>query len=323
MLHKLIAGLSLLCATSTVLAQNEDDKDAPEPTKRPSWSAGLPERTKAADLSKPEFKSEIDNDIELDMSEFGLQEKPQIEIDLPINDTIAVKAENSENQDAERLAAEQLEAERLAAEQLEAERLAAEQLEAERLAAERLAAEQLEAERLAAEQLEAERLAAEQLEAERLAAEQLEAERLAAEQLEAERLAAEQLEAERLAAESTINIPIEQSLASVEPPASAEVIDTAGAAAEQANYQWGILKREPVQYPVKAAMDNLEGWVDVEVTIDPSGKVVSASPVKYSRRGRLFGKPAVQSVNKWLFNPPSEYGITENITRIYKVEFSL
>ena len=111
-----------------------------------------------------------------------------------------------EHAEAERLAAEQ-EADRIAAEQVETERVAAEYAEAERLAAEqeadRVAAEQAEAERVAAEQAEAERVAVEQAEAERVAAEQAEAEaeRVAAEQAEAERAAAEQAEADRIASE--------------------------------------------------------------------------------------------------------------------------
>ena len=125
-----------------------------------------------------------------------------------------VEAEQRQQQEKARLAAEQQEKERLTAEQQEKARLAAEQQEKARLAAEQqekaqLAAEQQEKERLAAEQQEKERLAAEQQEKERLAAEQQEKERLAAEQRqrESERLKNERrekyrLEAERLVLES-------------------------------------------------------------------------------------------------------------------------
>ena len=109
---------------------------------------------------------------------------------------------------------------------------------------------------------------------------------------------------------------------SVEPPVSNEPADLIETAADQVEYSWNILKRTAVKYPVKAAIDNLEGWVEVEITINPSGEVVSASPTKYSRRGRIFGKPAVQSVSQWLFDPPSDVGITENITRVYLIEFN-
>jgi hypothetical protein len=78
------------------------------------------------------------------------------------------KQRHTEQQEAERLAAEQREAERR-----EAERLAAERREAERLAAERLAAEQRDAERREAERLAAEQRDAERREAERLAAKQV------------------------------------------------------------------------------------------------------------------------------------------------------
>ena len=80
MLKKLSTSLWLLCFVSAAYAQ-EDDQETEE-SKRPSWSAGLPEREKPADLNKPSFRPDRDEEIELDMSEFGLQPKPEIEIEL-------------------------------------------------------------------------------------------------------------------------------------------------------------------------------------------------------------------------------------------------
>jgi len=121
-----------------------------------------------------------------------------------------VEAEQRQQQEKARLAAEQQEKERLTAEQQEKARLAAEQQEKARLAAEQqekaqLAAEQQEKERLAAEQQEKERLAAEQRqrESERLKNERREKYRLEAERLvlESERWVAEQREKDGLETE--------------------------------------------------------------------------------------------------------------------------
>mgnify|MGYP000241732119 CR=1 FL=1 len=112
-------------------------------------------------------------------------------------------------------------------------------------------------------------------------------------------------------------------MASVNPPVNSEPQDFAEPIDEPTEYSWGILQRAPLEYPRKAAIANLEGWVEIEVTINPAGEVESADSKNYSNRGRVFGKSAEESVSKWLFEPPSNLGITTNLTRTYKVEFNL
>ncbi|CAL6106537.1 Rab-like_protein [Hexamita inflata] len=101
--------------------------------------------------------------------------KKEIDIDQLAEEMKAEKQKLLEEQEKERLAAEQAEQQRIAAEQ-EQQRIAAEQAEQQRIAAEqeqqRIAAEQAEQQRIAAEQ-EQQRLAAEQ-EQQRIAAEQAE-----------------------------------------------------------------------------------------------------------------------------------------------------
>jgi TonB family protein len=335
-----------LCFVSAACAQEDDQKaEEAEESKRPSWSAGLPEREKPADLNKPTFKPDRDEEIELDMSEFGLQPKPEIEIELPINSGIAGMPVGNPKEQAENAAEEQAVADQAAAEQAAIEEAAAEQAAIEQASAEQAAIEQAAAEQAAIEQAEAEQAAIEQALAEQAAIEQAEAEQAATEQALADQAAIEQAAAEQAAIEQAlaeeasqsvddadndassqadqevINLPEESSIASIEPAINNDASDVT--AADEAEYSWNVLSRAPVQYPVKAAIDNLEGWVEVEITINPAGEVVSVSPVDYSRRGRIFGKPAVQSVKDWLFEPPSSIGITTNITRIYKVEFNL
>ncbi|MCB1584408.1 MAG: TonB family protein, partial [Xanthomonadales bacterium] len=141
------------------------------------------------------------------------------------------------------------------------------------------------------------------------------------ERLEQELLEQERLEQERLEQEQAT-----ESQDSAEPMDIAPKENETNALSPgnvNSGYTWKITKQAPVEYPVKAAIDNLEGWVDLEVTINAAGEVVSATPVKYSRKGRIFGKPAIQSVNDWLFEPPSNSGINEPQTRIYRIEFNL
>ena len=123
--------------------------------------------------------------------------------------------------------------------------------------------------------------------------------------------------------EDSTSTPIDSNAISAESPVTSSVNTQQVELSDKSDYNWAIVKQAPVDYPVKAAIANLEGWVEVEITINPAGEVVSASALNYSRNGRVFGKPAVQSVNNWLFEPPSNFGVTENISRIYKVEFNL
>ncbi|MEZ5473212.1 MAG: TonB family protein [Marinicella sp.] len=316
---KLVISLALLFFLTLSMAQdNEEDNDQ---DKRPSWSPGLPERQTTKDLSKPEFKPEIDDELELDMSEFGIKPKSEIDIELPIGSELPVVDEKAAKEEQERLEQERLEQERLEQERLEQERLEQERLEQERLEQERLEQERLEQERLEQERLEQERLEQERLEQERLEQERLEQERLEQERLEQELLEQERLEQERLEQEQAT-----ESQDSAEPMDIAPKENETNALSPgnvNSGYTWKITKQAPVEYPVKAAIDNLEGWVDLEVTINAAGEVVSATPVKYSRKGRIFGKPAIQSVNDWLFEPPSNSGINEPQTRIYRIEFNL
>ena len=316
MLKKLSTSLWLLCFVSAACAQEDDQKaEEAEESKRPSWSAGLPEREKPADLNKPTFKPDRDEEIELDMSEFGLQPKPEIEIELPINSGIAGMPVGNPKEQAENAAEEQAVADQAAAEQAAIEEAAAEQAAIEQALAEQAAIEQALAEQAATEQALADQAAIEQAAAEQAAIEQALAEEASQSVDDADNDASSQADQE------VINLPEESSIASIEPAINNDASDVT--AADEAEYSWNVLSRAPVQYPVKAAIDNLEGWVEVEITINPAGEVISASPTNYSRRGRIFGKPAVQSVNEWLFEPPSNYGITTDISRVYKVEFDL
>jgi len=81
-----------------------------------------------------------------------------------------------------------------------------------------------------------------------------------------------------------------------------------------------LVRIQPI-YPRKAAMDRLEGWVEVEFTITETGGVTDVAVQGYS--DRIFVRPAVRSILKWKFKPRVEDGqaLTRRATQI--MEFKL
>ena len=307
-----------------VSAQNDEEKKV-EPTKRPSWSSGLPERETSNDLSKPEFKPKIDSDIELDMSEFGIQPKAEIELDLPINATLSNDQESTAETTINTESAPEMvtEAEPVETQPIETQPVVTQP----EPMVEEIVVEQPIKDVPAPDSIP---VKAEPVVEVPLQDEMVESPVISNTTVQDTNQVPVELEAD-----STVdNIVSEdpQPTAAIQPEPEPEPELPVSSPAEEVvlaesnevgNYEWVIIQQEPVKYPVKAAINNLEGWVEVEVVINPSGKVVSASAVKYSSRGRVFGKPAIQSVNGWLFEPPSNVGINTNLTRIYKVEFNL
>jgi TonB family protein len=92
---------------------------------------------------------------------------------------------------------------------------------------------------------------------------------------------------------------------------------------QDSKYQWQVLNRVPLDYPMAAARKRLEGWVDIIVTINPEGEVVSLKEDRYSSRGRIFVEPAKNTLQQWQFEPPKNQGITNNVSRNYRIEFKL
>ena len=61
-------------------------------------------------------------------------------------------------------------------------------------------------------------------------------------------------------------------------------------------------KRVDPQYPAEAARNGTEGFVEVEFTVTPDGKVDSVSVVN-ARPSRVFEAAAVRAVKQWEFAP--------------------
>ncbi|MDJ0907505.1 MAG: TonB family protein, partial [Woeseiaceae bacterium] len=203
----------------------------------------------------------------------------------------------------------------------------------DRAAEERAAAEQAAAERAAAERAAAERAAAEQM-----AADQAAAERLAVEQPAADQVVSEQAPAQQTASpppqqsQTVIDEPVAQQAAVQQPvaeqrfpqqPAASGAVAGAGGAVENSSpapaaslaqatpVSVSSLKRTKYvapKYPRAAQRRGLSGWVDVVFTVDIDGSVVDVS-VRDSNPGETFVSAAINSVEKWEFEPVIEDGV--------------
>jgi len=68
------------------------------------------------------------------------------------------------------------------------------------------------------------------------------------------------------------------------------------------------LFRMPPLYPAHAERRGLEGWVDIEFSISPSGHVVSPT-VLASQPPKIFDKAAKSAVLKWKYRPQIAGGV--------------
>jgi protein TonB len=66
-------------------------------------------------------------------------------------------------------------------------------------------------------------------------------------------------------------------------------------------------KRVEPEYPIEAARSGTTGFVEVEYTVDPSGKV-SAVSVTNAKPARTFEQAAVRAVKQWEFAPGGGHG---------------
>lgn len=74
----------------------------------------------------------------------------------------------------------------------------------------------------------------------------------------------------------------------------------------------------PPEYPREAWRRGLEGWVEVELTIGPDGRVVDARVVASQPRG-IFERAALRAVMQWVFDPAAAGEAAR--TGIFRVDF--
>lgn len=68
------------------------------------------------------------------------------------------------------------------------------------------------------------------------------------------------------------------------------------------------LVRIPPEYPRRAAQRGVEGWVQVQFTITPTGSVTDAKVVAADPPG-MFDEAAIRSILRWRYNPKIEDGV--------------
>jgi len=77
------------------------------------------------------------------------------------------------------------------------------------------------------------------------------------------------------------------------------------------------------QYPRKAAMDGVEGFVTLEFTVQPDGSPKDVR-ILNSKPRRMFDRSAMRAVYKWKFKPRIEDGVAiEQPNMRYTMEFKL
>jgi len=89
-----------------------------------------------------------------------------------------------------------------------------------------------------------------------------------------------------------------------------------------ADRQAGPRNPRPPLYPPRAARENLEGWVEVEVTIDENGIVRSTRVVDSRPRG-VFESAALNAVRSWHWQPRLVDGTPVTQTVVQRIDFAL
>lgn len=80
--------------------------------------------------------------------------------------------------------------------------------------------------------------------------------------------------------------------------------------------------RFPPTYPRDAALQGIEGWVEVEFTITEAGTVKSPRVIAAEPR-RIFNREALRAILKWKFKPRIVDGVAVERTATQIIDFSL
>ena len=103
-------------------------------------------------------------------------------------------------------------------------------------------------------------------------------------------------------------------------PAVAAPKPVAAPVAENRDAQ--ITRMVPPKYPLQAARDNQQGWVEVEFTVTADGGVSNAHVVDAEPR-RVFDRAAIEAVSRWQFKPALINGTPTAVVLKRKLEFKL
>lgn len=87
-------------------------------------------------------------------------------------------------------------------------------------------------------------------------------------------------------------------------------------------YQLKRTRNVAPQYPRRAKAQDIEGWVELQLTVDPDGEVVDVAVLDAEPK-QVFERAAIRAVMRWEFEPPREAGITENQVGRVIVNFAI
>lgn len=83
-----------------------------------------------------------------------------------------------------------------------------------------------------------------------------------------------------------------------------------------------VLSRVLPDYPPRARMQRIQGWVQLEVTVSESGTVIAAKVVAAEPR-QIFDASALEAIRQWRFKPAYREGRPVQRQALQKIVFSL
>lgn len=95
-----------------------------------------------------------------------------------------------------------------------------------------------------------------------------------------------------------------------------------GTVEELDNTNFDPIKSPRPDYPPIALKANIEGYVDVDLVLDKTGKVLSSVIIKISGHPS-FGESVQKTMPTWRFPPPRIKGKSVSVKYLYRVNFSL
>ncbi len=286
-----------------VIQNSYSQTDAKKHESKPSWGSKMPTREETPNLK---FDADLDDEDEMDMGDFGMDRTRLLDSDdseINRDDLIQVERPvitSDDGTDQNEIKAEE---KRVAAELMLQEQ---ERKDNEK----RIADEQLVEQQRKAEE---EKIAAEQLaEKQRTVKEK----NVADKQLKEK----QRKEEERRVVEKIKQEPTQEEVLSQQDQLAEVVVK---APAQIQPYVWKKIKNVLPVYPTKAAREKKEGWVEVNITIDVTGNVANAEVSRSSRNYRIFNNAALKAVRKWKYEPPSDYGVNNQLSKVVRIVFKL
>ena len=82
------------------------------------------------------------------------------------------------------------------------------------------------------------------------------------------------------------------------------------------------IEAPPPEYPRRAYQDEVEGWVDLELTIDAKGRVDDVAVLDAEPRG-LFERSAIRAVMRWRYRPPGDDGMSAPVKDRVRLAFKI